>query len=212
MKTGWLSILKNSKQLLTNTRSNVSRIRAVIHTHCNDKNSKLRQHTECTPLRLRIDEEVVQDLLSCFSEFESNPFDLVSPSLRTLESGIKASPDVLMDLKTALRDGREDLESLFRDRVFSKESSLFAHTSRKKRKTFAKQLLENNSGRQESSKLQLRDMESKALASVINLFSKSGMELERLLKYRVTQECLSIFNVNGMFRKAQKSKLMARWE
>ena len=206
MKTGWLSILKNSKQLLTNTRSpnNVRRIRAVIHTHCNDKNSKVRQDTEYTPLRLRIHEEVVQDLLSCFSEFESNPFDLASPSLRTLESGIKASPDVLMDLKTALRDGREDLESLLRDRVFSKESSLFAHMSRKKRKTFAKQLLENNSGGQESSKLQLRDMESKALASVINLVSNSGMELKRLLEYRVTQECLSIFNVNGMFRKVQK--------
>ena len=52
-------------------------------------------------------------------------------------------------------------------------------------------------------------MESKALPSVINLVSNSGIGLERLLEYRVTQECLSIFNVYGMSRKVQKSKLMA---
>ena len=51
-------------------------------------------------------------------------------------------------------------------------------------------------------------MESKALASVIDLAGNSGIYLQDLFKFRVTQECLSIFNVNGTFRKVQKSKLV----
>ena len=87
MKAGWLSILKNSKQLLTNARSpnNINRIWAANQVHSNINKFSHRQHTECTPLRLRTDEEVLQDLLSCFNEFNSNPFDLSSPFLRTLE-------------------------------------------------------------------------------------------------------------------------------
>ena len=51
-------------------------------------------------------------------------------------------------------------------------------------------------------------MESKALASVINLVGNSGIHLEEVFKFQITQECLSIFNVNGTFRKVQKSKLV----
>ena len=51
-------------------------------------------------------------------------------------------------------------------------------------------------------------MKSKALAAVINLVGNSGIHLEELFKFRITQECLSIFNVNGTFRKVQKSKLV----
>ena len=59
MKAGWLSILKNSKQLLTDTRSpnKINRIRAAIQTHSNDKSQVHRQHAECTPLRLRTDDK-----------------------------------------------------------------------------------------------------------------------------------------------------------
>ena len=52
------------------------------------------------------------------------------------------------------------------------------------------------------------EMEHKALASVVGLIEHSGaLKLEDVLQHQVTSECLSIFNVNGTIRKAQKSKL-----
>ena len=54
-------------------------------------------------------------------------------------------------------------------------------------------------------------MESKAIASVLEIVEKSGsLKLEDILEHRVTDECLSIFNVNGTTRKVQKSKLQEK--
>ena len=137
-------------------------------------------------------------------EFDSNPFDPSSPNLRSLESGIEASRELIIDFNGAFTDGKANLDIILNERVFSKTNSLYSHVSRKERKNFSKQLVENSSGNEKGNVLQLREMESKALASVINLASESGMKLEELFMHRVTEECLPIFNVNGTFRKVQK--------
>ena len=53
MKSGWLSILRNEKQLLVHCRNvnNVSRIRAALSALTNQKKSK-RKHVECGPTRM----------------------------------------------------------------------------------------------------------------------------------------------------------------
>ena len=52
-------------------------------------------------------------------------------------------------------------------------------------------------------------MERSALAIVVELFGKSKvLDLQVILKHRVTEECLPVFNVNGTMRKTQKSKLI----
>ena len=142
MKAGWLSILTNSKQLLTNTKSpnDINRIRSAMHVQSN-KIAYFRKHKECTPSRLHTDEGFFQDILACLNKFGSNPFDLSSPTLRTLKSGIEASDKILLDFKTALQDGEANLDILLHERVYSKTQSLFSHMARKKRKHFAKQLL-----------------------------------------------------------------------
>jgi len=50
MKSGWLSILQNDKQLLVHSRNvnNVARIRAAINALANQKETK-KKHTECGP-------------------------------------------------------------------------------------------------------------------------------------------------------------------
>ena len=73
-----------------------------MHVQSN-KIAYFRKHKECTPSRLQTDEGVVQDILVCLNEFGSNPFDLSSPTLHTLESGIEASDKILLDFKTALQ-------------------------------------------------------------------------------------------------------------
>ena len=55
------------------------------------------------------------------------------------------------------------------------------------------------------------EMESRALASVVNLVGVSGLlSLPELMKHRISEECLTLFNANGTFRKTQKSKLLQK--
>ena len=70
MKSGWLSILQSEKQLLVHSRNvnNVVRIRAALNDQANRKNVE-RYHVECSPSRMKADEQCVQDLISCMHEF-----------------------------------------------------------------------------------------------------------------------------------------------
>ena len=54
-------------------------------------------------------------------------------------------------------------------------------------------------------------MESQGLASIIEIVEKSGLvDLNEIMKHRITEESLPIFNANGTFRKVQKSKLLEK--
>ena len=64
MKAGWLSILRNEKQLLADTKNvnNIGRIRAALHNQVNRKQLS-QKHKECAPARMCRDEQAVQDLI-----------------------------------------------------------------------------------------------------------------------------------------------------
>ena len=52
-------------------------------------------------------------------------------------------------------------------------------------------------------------MEAKALVATLDLLTKDAPELLRkMFEYRITENCLSIFNSNGTLRKCQKSKIV----
>ena len=206
LKAGWLSILRNEKQLMTDIRNanNLGRIRAAVHNQVNRKQLS-RTHTECAPTRMRKDEQAVQDLISCIDEFDCFPFNPASPNLRTLQSAIPASTELVHDFATAKADGELKLKEFMDERVYSKKKSLHDRIKRNSRLTFAKSSSNRTS---EASKVKQAEMESKALASVVNLVDVSGLiSLTDVMKYRITGECLTLFNVNGSFRKTQKSKL-----
>ena len=55
-------------------------------------------------------------------------------------------------------------------------------------------------------------MENKAMVSIISL-AESGRDkftLLQVMDFRVTDECLPIFNINGTMKKVQKSKLLEK--
>jgi hypothetical protein len=56
------------------------------------------------------DEQAVQDLTSCFKELDSFPLDPASPALRTLQSAIPATPELIRDFKKAKQDGETRLK------------------------------------------------------------------------------------------------------
>ena len=101
MKAGWISILCNEKQLMADTKNvNISQIRATLHIQVNRKQLS-QKHNDCAPARMSR-EQAIQDLISCFKEFDCFPFDPASPTLRTLQSAIPATSQ---DFKKAKQDG-----------------------------------------------------------------------------------------------------------
>ena len=210
LKSGWLSILKNEKQLLVHSRNcnNIGCIRTVVHDHINKKKGA-HKHSESMPLRLKCDEQVIQDLSHCINEFECFPFDPAFPTLRTLQSAVPASRKLIEDLKSAYIDGEAKLLEFLDERVFSKLKSLFEPVPKNRRVTFAKE--EKGTSKSPKDKIVAHVMESQGLASIIEIVEKSGLvDLNEIMKHRITEESLSIFNANGTFR-VQKSKLLEKF-
>ena len=144
-------------------------------------------------------------LSACLTEFKCDPFD-TNQTLRSLQSGIRTSDALVADLKSAKEDGTSKLKQFMHDRVYFKTKSLNDRVFRSKRKNFSTQELKKADG--DNLKGKTKEMERKALVSVLGLVETSGaLKLEEVLQHCVTAECLSIFNVNGTIRKAQKSKL-----
>ena len=186
LKSGWLSILKNEKQLLVHSRNcnNISRIRNTVHRHIKTKKGEYK-HSESAPRRLKADEQVVQNLSNCCSEFECYPFDPALPTLRTLQSAVPASENLVADLRSAHADGEAKLMKFLDERIFMKAKSLFESVPKNKRLTFANEkIISATPGK---NKISAGIMENVGLSAIIDIVEKSGLlDLEEILQYRIT--------------------------
>ena len=206
LKQGWIQLLQNDKQLFCQIRNanNVARVKANIKKNlkCERRHKK---HVECQPARMRKDEQAVQDLLTSMEDFEADPFDESTPTLRSLQSGVAASAEILKDLKNALKEGHDQANNILEDRVFSKSLLLTATISRNKRLNLASKQVCTSSG----SCVSAIQMEKSGLATLMDFAEKRKIiELEILVEKWVTEECLSMYNVDGSLRKTAKSKLL----
>lgn len=90
------------------------------------------------------------------------------------------------------------------ERIYSKEKSLHDRIKRNSRLTFANAPVNKATG--EDLKVKQGEMESRALASVVNLVDVSGLlSLSEVMKHRLTEECLTLFNANGKDSEKQAS-------
>ena len=143
-------------------------------------------------------------------EFDLFPFTPASPTLRTLESAMPASSQLVADFNSAHAAGEIKLAGFLRERVYSKTTSLHARVPLSKRLTFAKEPCTENT--KENLKARTTEMEQQALKAVINLVDDSQLvDLHELLEHRVVEECVALFNSNGTYRKTQKSKLIQKF-
>ena len=95
------------------------------------------------------------------------------------------------------------------ERVFSKNTPIYASVPLSKRLTFAKDTNTQKPG--EDLKARAAEMERSALKAVIDLVEVSELvHLPELLAHRVVEECVTLFNCNGTYRKTQKSKLIQK--
>ena len=207
LKRGWLNLLNNEKQLFTTTRNvnNISRIRSTIKRNLKKKHRGIK-HVECQRSRLKKDERAVQDIKSCLEEFETMPFVTSNPVLRTLQSAIVASDELIDDLKKAISEGDEQILLFLNERVYSKNSSIRGTIPKNKRIDFSNDFLQQRPG---GKREKANQMERDGLLSILNLAEKNNIiDLVELLRNRITYECLSVFNSDGSMRKNQKSKVL----
>eukprot|EP00112_Aurelia_sp_Birch-Aquarium-sp1_P018096 Seg4270.2 transcript_id=Seg4270.2/GoldUCD/mRNA.D3Y31 product="hypothetical protein" protein_id=Seg4270.2/GoldUCD/D3Y31 len=207
LKAGWKNILKNETMLLSHSRTAnyVNRARASLHKTANLKTSNSNIHKENTATRLKIDEIAVQDLDKCIVEFECDPFDPSNNTLRTLQSGQVAPPDLQEDLLTAKSDGENLTKRFLQDRIFTRNMEFDSVMHRNSRRNFNSSVSDKHS---EPKLSKSAAMENEAMSAVVANCCGKDVSLTTVMENRVTQECLSIFNTNGAMVKVQKSKLL----
>ena len=120
-----------------------------------------------------------------------------------------ATDELIADFNSALAAGEEKLTRFMRERVFSKDTSIYDSVPLSKCLTFAKGT--GTTKPKEDLKATSMEMERDALKAVINLVEVSKLvDLTELLEHRVVEECVALFKCNGTCRKTQKSKLIQK--
>lgn len=205
MKGGWIGITKNETRVNINTRTvnKINNVRQTLHDAADDSKRK-RGHSENTRSRITQDEQCVQDLESCITEWESNPWDLSNPILRTLESGRLAPPKLIDDFNTAKERGEELVNTFYTERVLSDEKLLIDRISLNKRCSFNKPPKDSL---KESSVNKTDAMESKAMKDLVVVAQQKALNMKEVMTHRLTDVPLSLFNVDKGMRKNVKSKL-----
>ena len=133
-------------------------------------------------------EQAVQDLILGMDDFNADPFDEIVPELRSLQSGVIASPEVLEDVRNALEQGEKQSNDILEKRVFSKEFSLKAKITKSKRLTLAITPINNTKTCSNTV-----EMERNALATVIVSAEKNDLiALESVLVKIISEECLCL--------------------
>ena len=147
----------------------------------------------------------VHDIVSSLVECEGSPFDKTHPVLRSIQSGIPATPEVKLDLSKALHEGANQVETLLRERVFNKTAKVTDRIPKNKRLNFENMTIIKKS----SKSLNHARMEQAGLAAAVEFKESLGaLPLEEILARRLTDECLSMYYVDGSQRKPVKSKLL----
>ena len=122
-----------------------------------------------------------------------------------MQSGVVASKEIINDLYSALPEGLTQARDILEKRVFSKQESMKATIHRNKRLNLPSKQICEPSGIY----INATQMEKYGLAALMDFAENRGMiSLEMLLERRVTEECLSMYNVDGSMRKTAKSKLL----
>ena len=142
--------------------------------------------------------------------FSSDPFDLASPALLSLQTGLSAYAALVRDFESAQDDGEKMVKSFFEERMFSNDKPFDATVHRNSRCNFSKPPIVKDGSTTTVTKTDA--MENKAIAEIIFLAKRCNdtFDLIQVMDHRVTDECLSIFDIDGTMRKGQKSKLLEK--
>ena len=152
-----------------------------------------RQHIECSTPRKVKDEAVVQNLVKSIELWESNPWDADAKPLRSLESGLLASDRLQKDLEVAKQEGEHQVTQFLTERLQSNTKPIHAPLKLNKRCNFYKPPSEESN----LNAWKTDRMENKAMAWLITIAEGKSSKLEHVMEFRLTDVCLSLFDING---------------
>ena len=135
MKGGWIGITQIKEALHTNTK--VVKINVKVKESVKviaDISKDRYKHIECSPSRMKKDEEALQGAMKALQEWNSNPWDPDITALRSLESGQLASKQLEKDFSTAKELGEQQISQFFQERVLSDEKKIYDRIALNKRK------------------------------------------------------------------------------
>ena len=210
IKGGWIGITKNLFMVNTNSQTvnKIATIKDTLMEFSKRKKSEVG-HRENVSSRKLIDEKAVQDMDSCITEWECDPWDLSKCTVRSLESGLKASKELIDGFTSAHNDGEVKLQEIIEARIRTTKTTLLEPIKRNKRISFTKEPEKNT--KSSNMKFQTMEIENRAMINLVQLAEQSKLDLNRVMQFRLTDIPLSIFNVNECMRKVVKSKLMAKF-
>ena len=114
----------------------------------------------------------------------------------------------MKDFDFAKEKGEKQATKFFEERVITNEKQIYDRINLNKRSNFSKSTVDKNTWR-----VRKKDaMENRAMVKIISLAETIAVDLEKLMRYRLTEICLPLFNINGQMRKAVKSTLINRFE
>ena len=115
------------------------------------------------------DECAVQDIETCSEEFDTKLFEASNLVLRTLQSVIVVSDELIADLKKAISEGNEQIIFL-NERVYSKKSSIRDTILENKRFNFSNDYVQQV---QVGKKEKANQIGKDGLISIFNLAEKA---------------------------------------
>ena len=114
----------------------------------------------------------------------------------------------MKDFDSAKEEEEKQATKFFEERVLTNEKQIYDRINLNKRSNFSKPTVDKNTG-----KVRKTDaMENRAMVKIISLAETAWVDLEELMRYRLTNICLPLFNINGQMRKAVKSTLINSFE
>ena len=122
MKGGWIVITNNEEALQVNTKviNNITKVKESLKQVANIKKRQY-SHIECSPARMIKDAKTVEILLGTLQEWNANPWNTEIPALRSLESGLLASEELVKDFNSAKEEGEKQATKFFEERVLTNE-------------------------------------------------------------------------------------------
>ena len=145
MKGGWIGITQDEEALQTNVKivNKITKVQVKL-TEIAKLKQRQYKHIECSPSRMKIDEEAVQNANECLQKWNSVPWDTDLTIPLSIKSSLLASEKVQDDFLTAKKAGKEKLEIFFQDIILSNVNKILDRIPVSKRSKFTKPLKEEN--------------------------------------------------------------------
>ena len=104
--------------------------------------------------------------------------------LRSLESGLIASKDLVVDFYTAKVDGCRQIDEYFEERVKTTQKKIIDRIKQNKRQSFKnppEKAVKKNTTKNTDA------MENKAMINLVQAAEKPGLDLQSVMEYRLTE-------------------------